>query len=134
MVRKSRIPFKLDIVGLNPRTFQAHMRSVAELVESRSKGTSSRTGQTSEVSDSQVDLYNRIASIAIDFERAYGRSVEIKVFERSANKLFETLLKFKGSRNSIEPELFVNGVRIYKGVPNSFSELDEAIERAFGRS
>ncbi|MCL5067507.1 MAG: hypothetical protein M1368_04035 [Thaumarchaeota archaeon] len=136
MVRKSRIPFRLDIVGLNPSTFQACLRNVEALVESRTKGTLSRTGQASEtkIEDSQGESYNKIASIAIDFERAYGRTVVIRVFERSSNKLMEKLLKFRGAEKTIAPEFYVNGVRIFKGIPNSFSELDEAIERAFGRS
>jgi protein-disulfide isomerase len=31
------------------------------------------------------------------------------------------------------PEFFVNGVRVFKGLPNSFSQLDEAIDNAFDR-
>ncbi|MDG6995693.1 MAG: hypothetical protein JRN52_07205 [Nitrososphaerota archaeon] len=136
MGRKSRNPFRLDIVGLNPGTFQACMRNVEALVEARTKGTQSRSAQTSDtkIEDSQSEIYNKIASIAIDFERAYGKTVEIRVFERSSNKLLEAVLKFRGSGKTTAPEFYVNGVRVFKGIPNSFSELDEAIERAFRRS
>lgn len=136
MVRKSRIPFRLDIVGLNPSTFQACMRDVEATIGARLKGALSRTGQTSEtkIVDPQGECYTRIASIALDFGRAYGKTVEIRVFERSSNKLMERVLKIRGSDKTVAPEFYVNGVKIFKGVPNSFSELDEAIERAFGRS
>lgn len=71
----------------------------------------------------------------MDFERAYGRRTEIKVFERSSNPVFSLFLR-RGIRadESRSPEFFINGVRVYKGVPNSFSELDEAIDKAFGHS
>ena len=136
MGRKSRNPFRLDIVGLSPGTFQACMRNVESLVEARTKGTLSRSAQTSDtkIEDSQSEIYNKIASIAIDFERAYGKTVEIRVFERSSNKLLNAVPKFRGSGKTTAPEFYVNGVRVFKGIPNSFSELDEAIERALKRS
>jgi hypothetical protein len=72
--------------------------------------------------------------IALDFQRAYGRAVEIRVFERSSNRFFERLWSFRGVAQNKMPEFFVNGVRIYRGLPNSFSQLDEAIENAFGKT
>ncbi len=138
MARKGRVPIRLDIVGLNSDTFQDCMRTVEALVESRAKGAVSRTGEItseqSKVTDSQLELYNKIASIALDFQKAYGRAVEIRVFERSSNRVFDRLLKIRGSVRVAVPEFYVNGVRIFRGIPSSFSELDEAIENAFRKS
>jgi len=80
------------------------------------------------------DVYYRIALIALDFQRAYGRAVEVRVFEKSANRVFEKLMAFRSSAPGQMPEFFVNGVKIFRGVPSSFSQLDEAIETAFGKS
>jgi hypothetical protein len=138
MSRKSRVPIRLDIVGLNAATFQDCMLRNEALVASRQKGAVSRTGEVaseqSQISDPQFELCKKIAAIALDFQKAYGRAVEIRVFERSSNRLFDRLLKVKSAKAERVPEFYVNGVIIFKGVPNSFSELDEAIERAYGRS
>jgi hypothetical protein len=132
MARKGRVPLRLDIVGLDPNLFQESLRNVQTWVESKTKGSVSRV--QSDQSGGSQNVYRRIALIALDFQRAYGRAVEIRVFERSANRVFEKLFSFRsGSENRI-PEFFVNGVRIYRGLPNSFSELDEAIENAFGKT
>ena len=102
------------------------------LVESKTKGSVSRV-QTDQA-DGTVDVYHRVALIALDFQRAYGRAVEVRVFEKSANRVLGKLMGIRGNSNSQTPEFFVNGVRIFKGVPGSFSQLDEAIETAFGKS
>ena len=125
MARKGRVPLRLDIVGLDPNLFQESLRNAQTWVESKTKGSVSRVQ-----SGSSQSVYQRIAFIALDFQRAYGRAVEIRVFERSPNRVFEKLFSFRGPVENRVPEFFVNGVRIYRGVPNSFSQLDEAIENA----
>ncbi len=130
--RKARVPLRLDIVGLEPERFKASLKNVQALVESKTKGSVSRV-QTDQA-DGTVDVYHRIALIALDFQRAYGRAVEVRVFEKSANRVLGKLMGIRGNSNSQTPEFFVNGVRIFKGVPGSFSQLDEAIETAFGKS
>jgi hypothetical protein len=132
MARKGRVPLRLDIVGLDPNLFQESLRNAQTWVESKTKGSVSRI-QSDQGSGPQ-NVYHRIALIALDFQRAYGRAVEIRVFERSANRVFEKLWSFRGVAENRVPEFFVNGVRIYKGLPNSFSQLDEAIENAFGKT
>jgi hypothetical protein len=132
MARKGRVPLRLDIVGLDPNLFQESLRNVQTWVESKTKGSVSRV-QSDQMGGSQ-NVYRRIALIALDFQRAYGRAVEIRVFERSANRVFEKLFSFRGASENRTPEFFVNGVRIYRGLPNSFSQLDEAIENAFGKT
>ena len=102
-------------------------------MESRTKGTV--TGIRHDVGTGPLDqMYNKISMIALDFQRAYGRAVQVRVFEKSTNKLVNRILKVRGSSESTVPVFYVNGVKIFKGVPNSFSELDEAIEHAFGRT
>lgn len=133
MSKKGRVPLRLDIVGLIPDKFQACLENAQSVVESRTKGTVSGM-QPAEGSTGIDQIYTKIAMIALDFQRAYGRAVEVRVFEKSQNKFFERVLKARGSGEQSTPVFFVNGVRIFKGVPNSFSELDEAIENAFGKS
>ena len=130
MAKKGRVPLRLDIVGLIPDKFQACLENAHSLVESRTKGSVSEMQPTQSVDQT----YTKIAMIALDFQRAYGRAVEVRVFEKSPNKLFERVLKMRNSDESNAPVFFVNGVKIFRGVPNSFSELDEAIENAFGKS
>ena len=130
MVKKGRVPLRLDIIGLNPTRFQNCLKNSQALVESRTKGSVSAPPVQI---DSLDQLYEKIASIASDFQKAYGRAVQIRVFERSSNRFLEKILG-SGSARGRPPEFFVNGVKIYSGVPNSFSELDEAIERAFGKA
>ena len=130
MAKKGRVPLRLDIVGLIPDKFQACLENAQSLVESRTKGSVSEMQPTQSVDQT----YTKIAMIALDFQRAYGRAVEVRVFEKSPNKLFERVLKMRNSDESNAPVFFVNGVKIFRGVPNSFSELDEAIENAFGKS
>lgn len=129
MAKKGRIPLRLDIIGLNPGKFQDCLKNAQALVESRTKGSVSLPPVELSTQD---QLYEKIASMASDFQRAYGRAVQIRVFERSSNRFLEKIL---GGRSSGKPPVFfVNGVKIFSGVPNSFSELDEAIERAFGKA
>jgi hypothetical protein len=133
MSKRGRVPLRLDIVGLVPEKFLEAQRNVQSLIESRTKGTVSeiRSDQTSTGVD---QIYNKIATIALDFQRAYGSAVEIRPFRKSHNKFLERILSVRDSGKTDTPVFYVNGVRIYKGVPNSFSELDEAIEKAFGKS
>ena len=133
MARKGRVPLRLDIVGLSPERFQDSLRNAQALVESRTKGSVSEV-RANQPGSATEELYNKIALIALDFQRAYGRAVQIRVFEKSSNRFFEKILSIRGSGEGNVPVFFVNGVRIYRGVPNSFSELDEAIENAFGKS
>jgi hypothetical protein len=132
MSKKGRVPLRLDIVGLIPEKFLECQRNVQSFVESRSKGTvsESRPDQTGGVDQ----VYYKIAMIALDFQRAYGSAVEIRPFRKSSNKFLDRILRVRDSGNTDTPVFYVNGVRIYRGVPNSFSELDEAIENAFGKS
>jgi hypothetical protein len=132
MVRRARVPLRMDIVGLVPERFQNSLRNAQALIESKTKGSVSRVESEQTGTNSAQDVYDKIALIALDFQRAYGRAVEIRVFERSSNRFFEKVKSFRGSADSHIPEFFVNGVKIYRGVPNSFSQLDEAIENAFG--
>ena len=132
MAKKGRVPLRLDVIGLDPERFDSILKSVQALVESKTKGSVSL--KQSDQGDNSNDIYYRIALIALDFQRAYGRAVEIRVFERSSNRLFERVMGFRGKDPNQLPEFFVNGVKIYKGVPSSFSQLDEAIENAFGKS
>jgi hypothetical protein len=130
LARKARVPLRLDIVGLDPERFKASLKNVQALVESKTRGSASRT-QPGTGTD---DIYFRIALIALDFQRAYGRAVEVRVFERSANRILGKLLSVRGTSPEQVPEFFVNGVKIFRGIPSSFSQLDEAIETAFGKS
>jgi len=132
LARKARVPLRLDIVGLDPERFKASLKNVQALIESKTKGSVSRV--QSEQGDGNADAYYRIALIALDFQRAYGRAVEVRVFEKSANRVLGKLMAFKGNSGAQIPEFFVNGVKIFKGIPGSFSQLDEAIETAFGKS
>lgn len=129
MAKKGRVPLRLDIIGLNPGKFQNSLRNAQALVESRTKGSVSVPPAEGSPED---QVYEKIALIASDFQKAYGRAVQIRVFERSSNRFLEKILGARSSGRS--PEFFVNGVKIFTGVPNSFSELDEAIERAFGKA
>ena len=132
MAKTGRVRLRLDVIGLDPERFESILKNVQALVESKTKGSVSRM-QSDQGENSSNDVYHRIALIALDFQRAYGRAVEIRVFERSSNRVFERVMGFRG-RAPDQPEFFVNGVRIYRGVPSSFSQLDEAIENAFGKS
>ncbi|HZW57315.1 MAG TPA: hypothetical protein VFF30_13585 [Nitrososphaerales archaeon] len=142
MARRVRAPIRLDIVGLSPRLFDACVRSNQALVESRTKGAHevSRASETipqefEGISSEVLVAHKKIASIAIDFRRAYGRS-EVRVFEKSTNRFVERFFRSRkrSTDSAASPEFFVNGVRVFKGLPQSFSELDEAIDKAFGRS
>jgi len=136
LARKARVPLRLDIIGLDPERFKASLKNVQALVESKTRGSASRTqsDQSPEGSSASDDLYFRIALIALDFQRAYGRAVEVRVFERSANRLVGKFLALRSASPGQIPEFFVNGVKIFRGIPSSFSQLDEAIENAFGKS
>lgn len=133
MSKKGRVPLRLDIVGLVPEKFLEYQKNVQSFVESRSKGTVSES-RPDQASSGVDQMYYKIALIALDFQRAYGSAVEIRPFRKSSNKFLDRVLSVRGSGESDVPVFYVNGVRIYKGVPNSFSELDEAIEKAFGKS
>jgi len=136
LARKARVPLRLDIVGLEPERFKASLKNVQALVESKTRGSASRTqtGQATESNSATDDIYFRIALIALDFQRAYGRAVEVRVFQKSANRVLGKLMSIKTSSVGQVPEFFVNGVKIFRGLPSSFSQLDEAIENAFGKS
>jgi hypothetical protein len=151
--RISTAPIRFDITGLEPRIFELCRQNRQEVIEQRSKGrivSSSSSGdpldqqdelrrdpELASLSKSELAIYNRIVSIAIDFERAYGRTVFVRIFRHSPNKFLNFL--FVGGRSKSQgqvepkPAFFVNGIKVFVGVPNSFSELDEAIDRAFGR-
>jgi hypothetical protein len=144
MKRAGPPSFRLDIVGLDPRIFEICKENNRTLVQSRGKERlvsteSSNLEPTAPelrgMPKDQLALYNKIVSIIIDFERAYGRSVEVRVFEKSPNRLLNTFLRGRDSAASIEvkPVFYVNGVKVYTGIPNSFSELDEAIDNSFGQ-
>ena len=141
MKRGSGPSVRLDIVGLEPRLFQICKENIRTLVQSRGKERLVATEHSNHepaspelasIPKDQLDLYEKIVSITVDFERAYGRSVEIRIFERSSNKLFNTFLR-RQSDSETKPVFYVNGVKVFTGVPNSFSQLDEAIDHAFGR-
>ena len=140
MARRARIPVRLEIVGLNPKVFDACVKSTQALLEAKLKGYSeSRADNESAsvvevVSPGGLEIHKKIASIAIDFQRAYGRSVEVRVFERSSNRFVELISKSRRRAFDSLPEFFINGVLVFKGVPQSFSQLDEAIDRAFERN
>jgi hypothetical protein len=151
--RISTSPVRFDITGLDPQIFELCRQNKLEIIEERSKGrmVSSSTDpqdnfedmrrdpELASLSKNQFDVYNRVVSIAIDFERAYGRTVYIRVFRRSPNKFLNLFSSSGRSKNQsqmasdLKPTFLVNGVKVFVGVPNSFSELDEAIDRAFGR-
>lgn len=141
MKRTTGPPTRLDIVGLEPRIFQICRESNPALVQSRGKerlvSTESSnlepiSPELASVPKDALALYTKIVSITVDFERAYGRSVEVRIFERSSNKLVNTFLR-KQTPDEIKPIFYLNGVKVFTGIPNSFSELDEAIDKAFGR-
>ena len=140
MARRVRVPIRLEIVGLDPKLFDICFKSRLAIVESRSKGNSEVTSsvqstQSSDMQNPALVIYNKVAAISIDFQRAYGSAVEIKVFERSKNRFARYFLRRRAG-NLVQnpfPEFFVNGVRVFKGIPNSFSQLDEAIDNSFGR-
>jgi hypothetical protein len=132
---------RLDIVGLEPRIFQICKENNRALVQSRGKERlvsteSSNLEPTSpelaSIPKDQLALYTKIVSISVDFERAYGRGVEVRVFERSSNKLMNVFIR-KQAPEEMKPVFYFNGVKVFTGIPNSFSQLDEAIDNAFGR-
>lgn len=142
MKRGTGPSIRLDVVGLEPRIFQICKENNRTLVQSRGKErlVSTETPnleptnpELASIPKEQLASYNKIVSIALDFERAYGRSVEVRVFERSSNKLMNAFLRSRDSSLELKPIFYVNGVKVYTGIPNSFSELDEAIDNAFGR-
>jgi hypothetical protein len=133
---------RLDIVGLEPRIFQICKENNRTLVQSRGKERLVSTESSNleptnpelaSIPKDRLALYNKIVSISVDFERAYGRGVEVRVFERSSNKLVNAFLRGRDSSLELKPTFYVNGVKVYTGIPNSFSELDEAIDNSFGR-
>ncbi len=147
-------PIRLDITGLEPRIFGLCKQRRQEIIEQRGKGSgiSSSSSEPSGNIDTSiverelallpkdtVETYGKIVSVAVDFERAYGRNVYVRIFEHSSNRFLNLLFtgKSRGSAPvpllNIRPTFSVNGVRVFVGIPNSFSELDEAIDRAFGR-
>ena len=120
MSKKGRVPLRLDIVGLIPEKFQECQRNVQSFVESRSKGTVSES-RPDQASSGVDQLYNKIAMIALDFQRVYGSAVEIRPFRKSRNKFLERIMTVRESGKIDTPVFYVNGVRIYRGVPSSFS-------------
>jgi hypothetical protein len=149
--RITSVPIRLDIVGLEPRLFDLCKRSRLAIIEARSKGSVVSSSDAHRESESSVDrelvavpkdqleAYNKLVATAIDFERAYGRNVSVRIFERSQNK-FVNLLFFGRRREPgsspemmLRPTFYVNGVKVFVGIPKSFSELDESVDRVFGR-
>lgn len=142
MSHRASSPIRLDISGLNPHIFDLCRQNAQAVVGSRRERSISKDesyfsnlqGDLASIPKEDVILYNSVVSIAIDFERAYGRSVTIRVSEHSPNRIAD-LFGRKRKDESLHERVafFVNGAKVYSGVPNSFSELDEAIEKAFGR-
>ena len=142
MARRVRVPIRLEIVGLDPKLFDSCFKNRVALVESRSKGNqevsssgqSVRSSESSNIDPATLVIYNKVAAISLDFQRAYGRTVEIRIFERSKNRFARLFIRARAQLDQNPmPEFFVNGVRVFRGIPNSFSELDEAIDNSFGR-
>ncbi|MGI0080133.1 MAG: hypothetical protein ACRECH_10965 [Nitrososphaerales archaeon] len=142
MSRRALPPIRLDISGLNPHIFDLCRQNAQTLVGSR-KGRSisqddnyfsNLRGDLASIPREDLLMYNSVVSIAIDFERAYGRSVTIRISEHSPNRFVDLFGKKRKDQSLRERvAFFVNGTKVYSGVPNSFSELDEAVEKAFGR-
>jgi hypothetical protein len=143
MKRTSGSFVRLDIVGLDPRFFDICKQNNQTVVQSR--GRDKRLVSSEETSNiepavpelasipkAQLPQYIKVVSITIDFERAYGRGVEVRVFERSSNKLLNSFLRKRESSGILNPTFYVNGVKVFTGIPNSFSQLDEAIDKSFG--
>lgn len=133
---------RLDIIGLEPRLFELCRKINQTVLQSRGKDRLVSTESTNleepnpelaSVPKEELAIYNKIVSITIDFERAYGRSVIVRVFEKSSNKIMNSFLKVRDPTGPTRPTFYVNGVKVYSGIPNSFSELDEAIDNSFGR-
>jgi hypothetical protein len=146
MGRRARPPIRLEIVGLSSWVFEACRQSSLSIsgIQGRNRAGASASVSTDvqsklgDVPKDLVELHSKIALIVVDFERAYGRRVEVRVFERSSNRFFDFFLKRGGRRHEVSssesPEFYVNGLRVFRGVPDSFSQLDEAIDKAFGAS
>lgn len=141
MKRGAAYSIRLDITGLEPQLFKACMENSTTVIQSRSKdrqvwsGTTALGGTNHELAsipEDKLAAYNKIVSICVDFERAYGRSL-VRVFQKSTNKLLNALFRGADSQGPIRPTFYVNGVKVYTGIPNTFSELDEAIDKSFGR-
>ena len=142
MSHRAASPIRLDISGLNPHIFDLCRQNAQTLVGSRRGRSVSQDenyfsnlqGDLATIPRDDLLLYNSVVSIAIDFERAYGRTVTIRISEHSPNR-FVDLFGRKSKNESLRERVmfFVNGTKVYSGVPNSFSELDEAVEKAFGR-
>jgi hypothetical protein len=147
MKRASGHSIRLDIVGLDPKIFQICKENNRTLVQSRGKehlvstegsNLEPTAPELSALPKDRLVLYNKIVSITVDFERAYGRSVVVRVFEKSSNRFLNTFLRGRDSASAagsleLRPIFYVNGVKIYTGIPNSFSELDEAMDNSFGQ-
>ncbi len=143
MGHRNRAPIRLEIVGLSEWILDACRNSIQAISLSNPSNARGRSGVTEtlsaevqtkihDVPKDLIDLHSKVALMCVDFERAYGRRVEIKVYERSPNKFLNIFSRTSKSEQTKMPEFFINGVMVYKGVPNSFSELDEAIDKAFG--
>ena len=81
MAKTGRVRLRLDIIGLDPERFESILKNVQALVESKTKGSVSRM-QSDQGENSSNDVYHRIALIALDFQRAYGRAVETQSFRK----------------------------------------------------
>ena len=143
MAHRASAPFRLDISGLEPRVFDLCRQNAQAIVGSRrgrsiSQDDNSPSGvnvELAKVPKDDLEVYGRIVSMVIDFERAYGRGVVVRIFEHSPNKVMDFFSRARKDSSLKESvAFFVNGVKVYSGIPNSFSELDEAIDNAFGRS
>ncbi len=145
MARRGPAPIRLDIVGLDPRIFELcrqDLKSVegargkARLVALSERENSTLHSELAALPKDDLALYNRVVSIAIEFEHAYGRNVVVRVFQRSSNRV--TDIVFGRNKKNVpfaesKPGFYINGGKVYEGFPKNFSELDEAVDKAFGR-
>jgi hypothetical protein len=143
MAHRASAPFRLDISGLEPRVFDLCRQNAQTIVGSRRGRSFSQDAKPladahvdlAAVPKEDLDIYSRILFIVIDFERAYGRGVVVRIFEHSPNRIMDLFSRRNKVTNLKENiTFFVNGVKVFSGVPNSFSELDEAIDNTFGRN
>jgi poly(A) polymerase Pap1 len=137
MARKTPL-VKLDIVGISPKIFHS-LRHFLEANQSRDSDRNflKATGSTValiDVTKERLELYKKLVSVAVDFERAYRPSCTVRVFTHSSRvrSLVSMVARKQSTDSESKPEFRVNGVKVFVGVPKSFSELDEAIDKTFG--
>lgn len=138
MTRKTSL-VKLDIVGISPKIFRS-LRHFLEANQSRDSRHNfpkaiASTVAVIDVTKERLELYKKLVSVAVDFERAYGPNCTVRVLTHSSRvHSFVSIVARKQSTDSeSKPEFRVNGVKVFAGVPQSFSQLDEAIDKTFGQ-